>query len=219
MAARSTPVRKAWRSLTWLGVIIALLLVLQTAGAMFWGWGWAPKLALDLEGGTQIILTPTLEDGEEVTEEQLQQSVVIIRNRIDAAGVSESEISTQGGDKIVISIPGTPDQETLDRIQQSAKMEFRAVLVSGAPASAEAGPTDSPSATPTPDATETPDPASTPSVEPTDASDPNWVTPELQAEYDAFTCDQVQSGGASSAPARYAAKPKRSISVAARPSS
>ena len=90
MAARSTPVRKAWRSLTWLGVIIALLLGLQTAGAVWWGWGWAPKLALDLEGGTQIILTPTLEDGQNVTEEQLQQSVEIIRNRIDAAGVSES---------------------------------------------------------------------------------------------------------------------------------
>src|SRR6478752_3321244 len=120
---------------------------------MFWGWGWAPKLALDLEGGTQIILTPTLEDGQEVTEEQLQQSVEIIRNRIDAAGVSESEITTQGGDKIVISIPGTPDQETLARIQQSAKLEFRAVLLTGAPApssSATGTPDPSDTATPTP---------------------------------------------------------------------
>ncbi len=201
MAARSTPVRKAWRSLTWLGVIIALLLGLQTAGAIWWGWGWAPKLALDLEGGTQIILTPTLEDGQQVTEEQLQQSVEIIRNRIDAAGVAEPEITTQGGDKIVISIPGTPDQETLDRIQQSAKMEFRAVLLAGTPATSTASPTDTPTDGATPDATESPTPAATPTATPTDASDPAWITPELQAEYDSFTCDQVEDGSASAAPA------------------
>lgn len=201
MAARSTPVRKAWRSLAWLGVLIALLLGLQTAGAIWWGWGWAPKLALDLEGGTQIILTPTLEDGETVTEEQLQQSVEIIRNRIDAAGVSESEISTQGGDKIVIAIPGTPDQETLDRIQQSAKLEFRPVLLTGAPApTASASSTAEPGDTASPTPSETPTAESTPTVTPTDASDLAWITPELQAEYDAFTCDQVDSSGANVAP-------------------
>lgn len=201
MAARSTPVRKAWRSLAWLGVLIALLLGLQTAGAIWWGWGWAPKLALDLEGGTQIILTPTLEDGQEVTEEQLQQSVEIIRNRIDAAGVSESEISTQGGDKIVISIPGTPDQETLDRIQQSAKLEFRPVLLTGAPApSSSATSTADPSDTATPTPTDTPTEESTPTATPTDGSDLAWITPELQAEYDAFTCDQVDTSGANVAP-------------------
>ncbi|TXK17524.1 protein translocase subunit SecD [Homoserinibacter sp. GY 40078] len=198
MAARSTPVRKAWRSLSWLGVLIALLLALQTAGALFWGWGWTPKLALDLDGGTQIILSPTLEDDETVTEEQLQQSVEIIRNRIDAAGVSESEITTQGGNKIVVSIPGTtPDQQTLDRIQQSAKMEFRAVLIAGTPSTSTAEPTDSA----TDDATATPEPEDTPTIAPTDGSDLNWVTPALQEEFDAFSCDDVQDSGNNVAPA------------------
>ncbi|QEO10147.1 protein translocase subunit SecD [Protaetiibacter larvae] len=204
MAARNTPVRKAWRSLTWLGVIIALLLALQTAGALFWQWGWAPKLALDLDGGTQIILTPTLEDGETVTDEQLQQSVQIIRNRIDAAGVSEAEITTQGGNKIVVSIPGTtPDQATLDRIQQSAKMEFRAVILAGSPATSSVSPSDEPSddASETPAPTDTPAPSDTPSVAPTDGSDVNWVTPALQEQYDAFVCDADQGSSASAAPA------------------
>ena len=49
---RSTPVRKAWRSLIWLVVIFAVLFGIQGAGALFSNWGWAPKLALDLEGGT-----------------------------------------------------------------------------------------------------------------------------------------------------------------------
>lgn len=203
MAARSTPVRKAWRSLGWLAGIIILLVGLNTAGAIWWGWGWAPKLALDLEGGTQIILTPTLEDGQTVSEQQLQQSVEIIRNRIDAAGVSESEITTQGGDKIVISIPGTPDQQTLERIKQSAKMEFRAVLLAGAPSTSTVSPTDSPSddATADPDAPETPAPSDTPTATPTDGSDTAWITPALQAEYDAFSCDKLDDAGASAAPA------------------
>jgi len=203
VAARSTPVRKAWRSLGWLAGIIILLVGLNTAGAIWWGWGWAPKLALDLEGGTQIILTPTLEDGQTVSEQQLQQSVEIIRNRIDAAGVSESEITTQGGDKIVISIPGTPDQQTLERIKQSAKMEFRAVLLAGAPSTSTVSPTDSPSddATADPDAPETPAPSDTPTATPTDGSDTAWITPALQAEYDAFSCDKLDDAGASAAPA------------------
>ena len=55
--------------------------------------------------------------------------MTIIRQRIDAAGVSEAEINTQGGNNVVVSIPGTPDKETIDRIESSAKLEFRAVLV------------------------------------------------------------------------------------------
>lgn len=201
MATRSTPVRKAWRSLGWLAGIVVLLIGLNTAGALWWGWGWTPKLALDLEGGTQIILTPTLEDGQSVTDEQLQQSVEIIRNRIDAAGVSESEITTQGGDKIVISIPGTPDQATLDRIKASAKMEFRAVLLAGTPSTSTVEPTDGATDEPTDGATETPAPESTPTASPTDGSDVAWITAELQADYDAFSCDQVKDSGSNVAPA------------------
>ena len=208
MAATSTPVRKAWRSLGWLAGIIVLLIGLNTAGAIWWGWGWAPKLALDLDGGTQIILTPTLEDGQSVTDEQLKQSVQIIRDRIDAAGVSESEITTQGGDKIVISIPGTsPDQATLDRIKQSARMDFRPVLLAGGPSATTVSPTDSPTddatADPeaTPEPTDTPSPSATPTAEPTDGSDLAWVTPELREAYDAFSCDQLDAATASAAPA------------------
>ena len=55
--ARSTPVKKAWRSLIWLLVIVAGLGAINW-GSVIWSDGsWTPKLALDLEGGTQIILT------------------------------------------------------------------------------------------------------------------------------------------------------------------
>ncbi|WP_166864583.1 protein translocase subunit SecD [Salinibacterium sp. ZJ70] len=188
MAARNTPTAKAWRSLGWLGAIIAGLLLLQTAGALFWGWGWTPKLALDLEGGTQVILTATLEDGQEITQEQLDQSVSIIRSRIDAAGVAESEITTQGGDKIVVSIPGEADQATLDRIKQSAKLEFRAVL-------AIAGPDVVPPAEGA-EALE-----DTPATTPENASDLAWITPALESEFLAFDCSTIDDSGANVAPA------------------
>jgi preprotein translocase subunit SecD len=175
----SSPVRKAGRSLAWLGAIIAVLAAV-VAGNSIWG-TWKPelKLALDLSGGTQIILAPLIDDATDVSAEELEQAVAIIRQRVDATGVAEAEISTLGNN-IVVAIPGEPDQATLDRIQASAKLEFRAVLLADAASNSVAAPTPSPSATPEPEATPTP--------EPTDGSDLNWITPELQEEFNSFDC-------------------------------
>jgi preprotein translocase subunit SecD len=206
VARSSTPTRKAWRSLGWLGAIIVVLLGIQTAGVLFAdpGWGWTPKLALDLEGGTRIVLAAQTAEGQEVTAEQLEQAVSIIRQRVDASGVSEAEISTQGANNIEVLIPGTPDKATLQRLQSSSKLEFRAVILTGTPSADAVGddgstpsPTDSSTPTPTP----TPTPDATPNPEPTDGSDPNWITPELQTQYDEFTCDKVDEVEANVAPA------------------
>ncbi len=185
--------RKAWRSLTWLLIITAGLTAITAGSVLFSTGSWAPKLALDLQGGTQIVLEPQLAEGQSVTAEQLTQAVGIIRQRIDASGVSEAEISTQGDRNIVVSIPGTPDQQTLDRIQSSAKLEFRPVLYTDvAPVSAVGGengadPSASPSASPTAPL------ESTPSVSPTDASDLNYITPALFDQFTNFDCSTVDS--------------------------
>ncbi|GAB3606363.1 protein translocase subunit SecD [Conyzicola nivalis] len=198
--ARTTPVKKAWRSLAWLTVIIALLVGINGAGVAWANWSWTPKLALDLEGGTQIILAPQLEDGQDVTPEQLNQAVSIIRDRIDASGVSEAEITTQGDQNVVVSIPGTPDKATLDRIQSSAKLEFRPVLSTEAAATSAVG-DDGSTATPTPTDAASPSLESTPSVSPTDASDANWITPALADQYTNFDCANLDAEGANVAPA------------------
>jgi preprotein translocase subunit SecD len=69
----------------------------------------------------------------------------------------------------------------------TASTAGRAIPKALATTSATATPTPSstPSATPTASAT------STPGAKPTDASDPNWVTPALQAQYDAETCTNL----------------------------
>lgn len=197
-----------------MGVIIVVLAGVNFLGTIFSNATWVPKLALDLEGGTQIILAPRLESGQTVTPDQLNQAVSIIRQRIDASGVSEAEITTQGAQNVVVSIPGIPDDETIARIEASAKLEFRPVILTAAAPNTAVG--DDSTATPEPGATETPTPsgtasdtpaptpteslADTPSASPTDASDPNWVTPALQAEYDAFDCGTIDQSGANVAP-------------------
>jgi preprotein translocase subunit SecD len=197
--ARSQSSRKALRSLTWLLVLVAGLFGINAAGVLWGGGSWAPKLALDLEGGTQIVLSPVLESGQTVTAEQMTQAVSIIRQRIDAAGVSEAEINTQGNNNIVVSIPGTPDDATLARIEASAKLEFRAVLEAGAPTSTAVGADGT--ATPVPVGTIDPNLSTVPAVSPSNGSDLNWVTPALQAQYEQFDCASENAQTANTAPA------------------
>jgi preprotein translocase subunit SecD len=188
----SNATRRALRGMSWLLILTGLLVALIAGGVVWDKQSWVPKLALDLEGGTEIILAPQVQEGVTITEEQLSQAVSIIRQRVDAAGVSESEVSTQGGTNIVVSIPGTPDQETLDRIRSSAKMEFRAVLITEMLASlesvgavdAEGNPTGLPTAIPDPTAS------------PTDGSDINWVNAALYDQYISATCEELDAAGA-----------------------
>jgi preprotein translocase subunit SecD len=163
----------------------------------------APKLGLDLIGGTEIILQPELAKGQTVSSDQLNQAVAIIRERIDAAGVSEPSISTQGqggSENIQVQIPGQLDKETQSRITKAAKLSFRAVLVASAATSATVSPTPTPGSTSTPSAT--PKPLSdTPTSKPTNGSDLAYVTPKLEAEYENFNCKSDAAANANLAPA------------------
>jgi preprotein translocase subunit SecD len=203
VATKSTTSR-AFRALTWLAILFAGFGALVASGVVFDKQGWLPKLALDLEGGTQIILNPKVAEGTTVTEEELSQAVGIIRQRVDAAGVNESEVTTQGGTNIVVSIPGTPDQETLDRIRSSAKLEFRPVLITDATVYVDQVAAEVAQALdedPNADLTQfgtptTPAAWPEPAGEPTNASDLNWVTPELYVSYMFSTCDELDAAGA-----------------------
>ncbi|MDR7186075.1 MULTISPECIES: protein translocase subunit SecD [Microbacterium] len=183
--ATSTPVRHAWRALTGLLAITALLFGINALGVYVFGQSsWTPALALDLQGGTQIVLEAQTEDGAAPSEEQMQQAVTIIRQRVDASGVGEADVTTQGGNQIVVQIPGQADEETRNRIEASAQLQLRAVLYAGAPANTFVG--DDGQATPYP----TPDPSlqATPTTSPTNGSDLAWITPALQAEFQAYDC-------------------------------
>src|SRR4051794_20564648 len=123
-----------------------------------------PRLGLDLEGGTSVILTPRLTKGETGNiKDSLDQAVTIIRNRVDTFGVAESEVTT-AGNSIVISIPGKQNKNILDTVQQTALLRFRPVLAAGAGTPAPASSlTPSASGTATPSGTASPTGTASPS--------------------------------------------------------
>jgi protein-export membrane protein SecD len=87
--------------------------------------GATPKLGLDLEGGISVILQAT---GEEVRPEVLDETVNLIRQRIDALGVAEPEVSVAGSDNVLVQLPGVEDEEAaLELIGTTAQLTFRQV--------------------------------------------------------------------------------------------
>jgi preprotein translocase subunit SecD len=141
--------------------------------------GWAlwpslsnsPQLGLDLQGGTQVTLLPTTAPGTDgsITQEQLDQAVGIIRQRVDGLGVAESEVTVQGsGDNaaIIVSVPGSVSQDRLvDLVGRTAQLAFRPVEAITNPEGVD--PNATPSAEPTPSVSPTPTEAS---PTPTDAA-------------------------------------------------
>ncbi|HEY0249311.1 MAG TPA: protein translocase subunit SecD [Gryllotalpicola sp.] len=196
--AKTSPARHASRSLIWLGVLIVALIAALASGVIWGGATVAPKLGLDLQGGTEVILTPALEKGKHVTNDELDQAVSIIRQRVDASGVSESTVSKQGSSNIVVDVPGKIDKATQDRISASSKMELRPVLLETSPASTSFTGADGKT---TPYPTPAPTLANTPTAKPTDPSDLSYVTPYLQAQYNAFDCSTLKSAATNIAPA------------------
>jgi preprotein translocase subunit SecD len=189
--ARSSTRTSAVRSLFALLAIIVALGGLA-AGLTTWGDGQTtPRLGLDLEGGTEMVLQPVLVGKEQVSPGQIDQAVDIIRQRIDANGVSEAEISTQGGRNIVVSIPGTPTADQLDAIRKPSQLRFRAVFVQAYGNVPESvNPSGTP--TPTPSGTATGTPSGTPSPSTTAA---NAVVPR------AFSAATTAPTGTATAPA------------------
>ena len=183
--ASSSPVRHAWRVLLGLLLVTAALFGINAIGVYgFQQSSWAPELALDLQGGTQIVLSAQTIDGADPSEDQLNQAAAIIRQRVDASGVAEADITTEGGRNIVVQIPGKVDDATRERIQASAQLEFRAVIAATGSATEFVGDDGEATPYPTPDDTMN----AVPTPEPTDASDPAWMTERQQAELLAFDC-------------------------------
>ena len=153
-----------------------------------------PKLGLDLRGGTQVILSPSVAAGETLSQDQLNQTVAIIRQRVDGFGVAESEVTIQGtgnGAKIIVTIPGETSRTVVDQLKTTAQLNFRPVLAIdfGSPQSStptpEASESVSPSASPAdsaaPEASSSPEATPTPEPTPTISVAPELLVPPIQS--------------------------------------
>lgn len=146
--------------------IFTLVLVGIAVWALVGGESRSPKLGLDLRGGTQIILAPKTATGE-ISQEQLAQSVSIIRQRVDGFGVAEAEVTTQGqgnASKIIVSLPGATDRSVVDELKSTAKLSFRQVITFDV---------GSPAPVPSPSASE--------SANPIPTVDPQLLVPPIQS--------------------------------------
>ncbi len=93
----------------WLLVLAALLVVVSIF--IFTPINERINLGLDVQGGLSVVLTATSEDGEDITDDDMEASRAIIENRVNALGATEATVQVQGNNQILVQIPGLSDTE------------------------------------------------------------------------------------------------------------
>ncbi|MGN6336161.1 protein translocase subunit SecD [Mycobacterium sp.] len=134
MASSSAPVHPArYLSIFLLLLVGVYLLVFLTGDKRA-----APKLGIDLQGGTRVTLTARTPDGSKPSREALAQAQQIIGARVNGLGVSGSEVVVDG-DNLIITVPGN-DGSQARNLGQTARLYIRPVLNSMPAQSAEPKP-------------------------------------------------------------------------------
>ena len=109
--------RQAWYLIATLVVVLGTFIATVVAQS-------SPVLGLDLQGGISVVLAPV----GKVNKDSLDTAVNIIRNRVDALGVAEPQIS-RTGNTIVVDLPGVKDRTKAQRlVGRTAELRFRPVL-------------------------------------------------------------------------------------------
>lgn len=82
---------------------------------------------LEVNNG-QILLTPTQAGIAQAEDQAMSAAVEVVRKRIDAMGTREPTIARQGGNRILVQVPGLSDPKVLkEQLGQTAKLEFKLV--------------------------------------------------------------------------------------------
>ncbi|MSQ33194.1 MAG: protein translocase subunit SecD [Dehalococcoidia bacterium] len=89
------------------------------------------RLGLDLRGGSHLVLQADLSQANNPVE-ALRGAKEVIERRINALGLTEPVIQTQGEDRILVQLPGVGASEARALIGATAQLDFREVPVGGA---------------------------------------------------------------------------------------
>jgi preprotein translocase subunit SecD len=90
--------------------------------------------------GDQLVVTLTPAQITALDSRTMQQSLEIIRRRVDEAGTREPSIQRQGSDRILVQVPGVGSaQELLEIIGKTARLSFHAVINRTSDANAKPG--------------------------------------------------------------------------------
>lgn len=182
-------------------ILLIIVLALTSFWAFWPGASHQARLGLDLRGGTQVILSPELAPGTEgvLTQDQINQTVEIIRQRVNGFGVAEAEVTVQGSganSAIVVTVPGVNPEGITNLLKQTARLDFRAVLAAGTGIEIP-----SPSASPSASATATAAPAAQPKELPIQAA----TSEELYDQYLSLNCltPGLLQGGRADDPSKF----------------
>jgi len=110
-----------WRLIITFLVITAGLyaLLLFTPGST------APKLGIDLQGGTRVTLTARTSDGSAPTRDSMGLARDIMERRVNGSGVAGAQVQIDGSNQLVITVPG---QDNLEGLTRSAKLNIRPMI-------------------------------------------------------------------------------------------
>jgi preprotein translocase subunit SecD len=129
-----------WRRIApWVIGVIAIVAIFISLPRISLGLGWLPDeilgvefrtvLGLDLEGGLRVTLEVQPQEGQEITDADLELTRDVIERRVAGIGVSEpqvrSEIAGDGSRRIVVEIPGVSDQRQVrSLVGSTGRLQF-----------------------------------------------------------------------------------------------
>jgi preprotein translocase subunit SecD len=84
-------------------------------------------LGLDLQGGTHLVLQADMSKAPGQDAEQVLKGVIqVLERRVNAYGVAEPVVQSQGADRVIVELPGVKDiEEAKKLIGQTAQLDFR----------------------------------------------------------------------------------------------
>jgi preprotein translocase subunit SecD len=89
---------------------------------------------------TRIVLTPTPSGSAQALKDAMGVARDVVRRRIDPSGTKEITVITEGGNRILVEVPGVEDPEALKKlIGQTARLEFKLVDLSASMQDAQQG--------------------------------------------------------------------------------
>nr|CEL20227.1 SecD paralog / SecF paralog [Kibdelosporangium sp. MJ126-NF4]CTQ97452.1 SecD paralog / SecF paralog [Kibdelosporangium sp. MJ126-NF4] len=88
----------------------------------------APRLGLDLRGGTQVVLETKASATTPADEKATDRTLEVLRRRVDQLGVAEPMLARSGDNRIIIELPGLQDpKEAIEVIGKTAQLQFHSV--------------------------------------------------------------------------------------------
>ena len=89
---------------------------------------------------TRIVLTPTPEGTARALKDAMGVARDVVRRRIDPGGTKEITVVTEGGNRILVEVPGVENPDQLKQlIGQTARLEFKLVDLSASQEDVQAG--------------------------------------------------------------------------------